>query len=178
MYKRILVPLDGSELSECSLDHVKEIALGCHVPEVILLGIVEPDEEAMPSFWGGIAGKQTQIEAGKNQATTGVIDFKRMTSEQQEAELVKKQEAVADAYLCRVAEPLIKAGMNVQIAVVCGKAADTIIDFTSTHHIDLIVMATHQRGDNPRWDIGKVADRVIRNSNIPVLTAVPTGCRI
>ena len=41
MYQRILVPLDGSELAECVLPHVKAIAKGCNVGEVILLDIVE-----------------------------------------------------------------------------------------------------------------------------------------
>ena len=42
MYKKILVPLDGSELAECALEHVKAIAIGCNVPEVVLLRVVEP----------------------------------------------------------------------------------------------------------------------------------------
>jgi nucleotide-binding universal stress UspA family protein len=41
VYKKILVPLDGSKLAECTLDHVKTIATGCHVPEVVLLRVVE-----------------------------------------------------------------------------------------------------------------------------------------
>ena len=46
MYKKILVPLDGSPFSECSLPHVKAIALGCKVPEVVLLSVVEPLSDA------------------------------------------------------------------------------------------------------------------------------------
>lgn len=42
MYKKILVPLDGSELAECVLPHVKAIAAGCGEGEVLLLRIVEP----------------------------------------------------------------------------------------------------------------------------------------
>ena len=42
MYKRILVPLDGSEMGECSLEHVKAIAKGCSVSEVDLLFVAEP----------------------------------------------------------------------------------------------------------------------------------------
>jgi len=42
MYKRMLVPLDGSEMAECSLEHVKAIAQGCCVPEVDLLFVAEP----------------------------------------------------------------------------------------------------------------------------------------
>jgi len=42
MYQKLLVPLDGSELGECVLPYVKEIARGCDVKEVILLEVIEP----------------------------------------------------------------------------------------------------------------------------------------
>lgn len=42
MYKKILVPLDGSELAECVLPHVKEVAAGHGEGKVMLLRIVEP----------------------------------------------------------------------------------------------------------------------------------------
>ena len=42
MYKKILAPLDGSELSECSLEHIKAVAAGCQIPEVVLLRVEEP----------------------------------------------------------------------------------------------------------------------------------------
>jgi nucleotide-binding universal stress UspA family protein len=42
MYKKILVPLDGSELAECVLPHVKAIAAGDGTGQVILLRVVEP----------------------------------------------------------------------------------------------------------------------------------------
>jgi nucleotide-binding universal stress UspA family protein len=42
MYKKILVPLDGSELAEVVLPHVKEIAAGYGEGKVMLLRIVEP----------------------------------------------------------------------------------------------------------------------------------------
>ncbi len=42
MYKKILVPLDSSELSECSLQHVKAMATGCQVKNVVLLSVIEP----------------------------------------------------------------------------------------------------------------------------------------
>ncbi|OGN97615.1 MAG: hypothetical protein A2Z77_04440 [Chloroflexi bacterium RBG_13_51_36] len=42
MYKKVLVPLDGSELAEVVLPHVKEVAAGHNEGKVILLRIVEP----------------------------------------------------------------------------------------------------------------------------------------
>ena len=42
MYRKMLVPLDGSELAECVLPHVKAIAAGGGETQVILLRVVEP----------------------------------------------------------------------------------------------------------------------------------------
>jgi len=39
MYKKVLVPVDGSELAECVLPHVKSIATGCSVPDVIFVRV-------------------------------------------------------------------------------------------------------------------------------------------
>ena len=40
MYKKILVPLDGSDLAECALSHVKSLVEDGSVGEVTLLNIV------------------------------------------------------------------------------------------------------------------------------------------
>ena len=42
MYQHILVPLDGSELAECVLPHVKTIAEGCNVIQVTIVRVSEP----------------------------------------------------------------------------------------------------------------------------------------
>jgi len=42
MYKKILVPLDGSELVECVLPHVESIVGGSGVQNGIFFRIVEP----------------------------------------------------------------------------------------------------------------------------------------
>lgn len=46
MYEKVLVPLDGSELAECALPHVMNLAKGGMVEEVTLLNVVE-----IPSAW-------------------------------------------------------------------------------------------------------------------------------
>jgi len=48
MYKKILVPLDGSALAECVLPHVKAIAVGCGTGQVVLLRVVEPLPAGIP----------------------------------------------------------------------------------------------------------------------------------
>ena len=42
MYQKILVPLDGSAVAECALIHARTVAIGLQVPEVVLMGSVEP----------------------------------------------------------------------------------------------------------------------------------------
>jgi len=46
MYEKVLVPLDGSKLAECVFPHVRELAVGGLIREIILLNVVE-----IPSAW-------------------------------------------------------------------------------------------------------------------------------
>ena len=41
MYNKMLVPLDGSQLAECVLPHVEDIAKGCDTEEVTLISVTE-----------------------------------------------------------------------------------------------------------------------------------------
>ena len=59
-----------------------------------------------------------------------------------------------------------------------GKAAEIILDYANKNGVDLVVMSTHGWGGKTRWDFGRVADRVIRASSIPVVMASPKGCRV
>ena len=43
MYKKVLVPLDGSDLAECTLSHVKNLSKDGSVGEVTLLNVVKVD---------------------------------------------------------------------------------------------------------------------------------------
>jgi nucleotide-binding universal stress UspA family protein len=178
MYNKILVPLDGSEMSECSLEHVKEVAVGCHIPEVILLSVVEPAKEAAPWVWGAFAGAQTKREAENKSATTSAIDYDAMRAQQSASAYEKQQQAFADDYLKKTAEKLTAQGMNVQTCILSGKPAETILNYAKDNGVDIIIMSTHGRGGNARWDFGKIADQVIRMSNAPVLVASPSACRI
>ena len=43
MYKKVLVPLDGSALAECTLSHLKNLFKDGSVGEVTLLNVVKVD---------------------------------------------------------------------------------------------------------------------------------------
>jgi len=147
----MLVPLDGSELSECSLDHARIVAVACQCADVILLQVIETDPQVVDI---GVSSEHWYRDA---QA--------RLRTE------VKK-------YVSRVANELKKEGLNAKGVVVNGKAADEILDYANKNKVDIIVMSTHGRSGVSRWFIGSVADKVLRHSAIPVLVAAPTACRV
>ena len=59
---------------------------------------------------------------------------------------------------------------NYETEVVMGNPADSILKFANERDIDLIVMGTHGRKGLDRTLMGSVADHVIKNADVPVLT--------
>jgi nucleotide-binding universal stress UspA family protein len=161
MYYRILAPLDGSKLAECTLGHIKDIATGCHVSEVVLLSYIEPVSNSL--IW---PSSETQI--------------KEMVNEMQDAQKQVRQKA--ESYLADVAANLRLSGLGVQTVVIEGKpgqqAADVILDYAVNNDADLIIMSTHGRSGISRWAFGSVSEKVVRHSTVPVLTVTPEGCRL
>ena len=152
MYQRILAPLDGSEFSECSLKHVESIALGCSVPEVVLLRVVEPIHSSDLAAYA-----EASIDTVK---------------------LMRDVESAAQTYIARKTEELTKSGVRVKGVIITGWAADSIMKYAEENGVDLIVMSTHGRSGINRWFMGSVTDKVVRHSIVPVLTVSPPGCRV
>lgn len=155
MYKKILAPLDGSKLAECTLDHVQAVASGCNVPEVVLLSVVD----VMPVAATGTSDTEA-VDA----------DWLNRTKEQ--------GQDWAKGYLSKTAAKLKKGGLAVDTAVVTGKPAEAILDYALKNNVDLIVMSTHGRSGVARWFMGSVADRIVNAAPVPVLLVAPPGCRV
>ena len=62
MYKKVLVPLDGSDLAECALSHLKSLFKDGSVGEVTLLNIVTID---IP--WGELESGHFNLNALREQ---------------------------------------------------------------------------------------------------------------
>lgn len=151
MYKKILVPLDGSKLAECVLPHVESIAKGCGTQCVVFLRVVEPF--VIPSGGEGFHFSEK--------------DMKRIDSESW---------AEARGYVSQLVAQTKYEGVKVQSEVVSGRAAETIAEYATKNEIDLIAIATHGRSGVSRWVWGSVADRVLRSSCTPVLMVRVPGC--
>jgi nucleotide-binding universal stress UspA family protein len=162
MYKRILVPLDGSQLAECSLSHVKSIAAGCGVSEVVLLTVTEGNTLDNMQW----VSSQTQI----------ISDVKEKNKR---FEIIKQS---VNDYLEKVGADLTGSGLTVKNEIIEARsdqhAADVILDYADRNQIDLIIISTHGRSGVSRWAFGSEADKVVRSSRVPVLTIAAAGCRI
>ena len=140
MYKRILVPLDGSPLAEAALDHARQLAL-CHNSEIVLLRVViSPYTIVAPDL----------VLAGQ-----GV-----------DQELLQQE---AEQYLQTQANKLAAQGIAIHLVACQGPVAEAILDHARSLAVDVIVMSTHGRGGVSRWVYGSVADRVLQAAPCPVL---------
>ena len=142
----ILCPLDGSELSR---------------------GIVEPAQSL-----GGLSGARYTLLR-----VTLPIPLLRpqfVVAAGQADRLMEEEQARARTEVEQVAGPMRARGLHVETAVVShGVPAVAILDYASTHAVDLIALATHGRGGWSRLALGSVADKVLRGSPMPVLIYRP-----
>jgi len=128
---RILVPLDGSPLSETALRPAAELARKVGA-ELVLSRVLQWSTQA---------------------AIYGVpdVDVAKIDEELSEG---------AEAYLEKVCEWLKPPG-EPETVVMHGPPADALITLVSEHNIDLVVMSSHTRGGIARAVLGSVADRLI-----------------
>lgn len=138
MYKRAVVPLDGSAVAETILPFILEIA-GPLDMEVVLLRVVQP----LPPI---------------------VVEGSRPVV----AEAVEAQQLDAEEYLAALAAELRNKGVRAETRVRRGVPTDEILVGARESKADLIAMTTHGRSGLGRLLFGSVAEDVLRHSDIPV----------
>jgi nucleotide-binding universal stress UspA family protein len=141
-FKRILVPLDGSELSETALPMALSLAEKYH-GQIILLRAVEQ--------------------------TTSLSYVTHANALQLRARLIASLSMEVHLYLRDKQQELGQQGYNVGILVADGSPAESIIEAATSRDVDLVVMSTHGRGGVARWTAGSVADKVLRYCPCPIL---------
>ncbi len=142
--KRLIVPLDGSELAERIVTYVEDLAKSLDL-EVMLLGV-----------YGAPVGTQTTGEGFYN--ATQLQAF------------VAELRAETVSYLAGKAEEMKRKGVkSVSFTAREGLAADEIIAVSRQQPDTLIAMCTHGRSGVKRWLLGSVTETVVRHSAAPVL---------
>ena len=147
LFRRVLVPLDGSSVAGGVLDHVMSLATPDVTVFVLLMvvALVLPIESAFT---------ETLVFADP-------LDYDR------------RREA-ALSYLEGVAEELRSGEALVEVLVIThDRAAQAILDTANDQQVDLIALSTHGRGGLSRVMQGSVADKVVREATVPVLIHRP-----
>lgn len=148
MFKRVLVPVDGSPTGETILPVILEIA-GPLDMEVVLLRVLEP---VPPVVLEGSA---------------------RVMLEDTEA---RHTDAVE--YLAPLAVELRNRGVRVETKVRRGMPAEEIVAAARELGADLIAMSTHGRSGLGRLLFGSMAEAVLRHSDIPVFLFRATAVQV
>jgi nucleotide-binding universal stress UspA family protein len=148
VYKRALIPLDGSVVAEGVVPFTLEVAgpLGL---DVTLLRVVVPGPP--PSV----------VEAGPI-----VIDH------------TEELCAEAESYLEPIAAQLRAGGVRATIEVRCGDPVAEILAGARETRADLIIMTTHGRTGLKRLLFGSVAEAMLRQTVVPVFLLRQTEAQI
>jgi len=156
MYQKLLVPLDGSELAECTLSHVKSLIKDGSVGQVTLLNVVKVD---FP--W----------ELGMGEYPEGI---KFDLNEVRESLFAKSRD-----YLANKKTQLVSRGVEVRTESLEGnRPADTIVEYAKEKGVELIIIGTHGYTGLKKLMMGSVAFSVLHQSHVPVLLIRPESCRI
>jgi nucleotide-binding universal stress UspA family protein len=145
--QKIAITLDGSELSERSLEPGLELAQRLHA-DVTLLRCVP---------YAAINSSLDEVEHGLG---------RRM-----------QQDLIDEAanYLAARSASYARSGVEIKTEVRVGPAADNIYEFVETYGTDLIVMATHGRTGVQRWVYGSVTEKVLHSVKTSLLVVRPVS---
>ncbi|RLM63431.1 universal stress protein [Halorubrum sp. Atlit-8R] len=100
-----------------------------------------------------------------------VVDGAAYSSLEAGAEVVVEAlESEGEEATTRVAEAAADAGVECVTSVTSGTAYRSIHSYVDDHDIDVVVMGTHGRKGIDRYLLGSVTERVVRTSDVPVLT--------
>jgi nucleotide-binding universal stress UspA family protein len=147
MYKKILVPLDGSPRAEKILPHVEALAKEDNA-SVILLQTIEPSSA---DFTPGLNSMVTPQELE--------IYWKSLQAAEKEG----------DEYLKKKAAELGKKNIKAEVVLQRGDAVASIVNVAKEKNADLIAMASHGRSGLSRVFYGSVANGVLHKVDRPLL---------
>jgi len=143
MYKKILVPLDGSKNDQMVLEHVKALAreLGSSLTLILVHRLAKAEDPFE---------RQVQMEDG----SSGY-----------------RAKLRAEAYLPELEELVQSDGIDVATEFLLAEEpeADAIVRYAREHDFDLIALANRERSPIGTFFFGNIEEKVRRRSTIPVL---------
>jgi nucleotide-binding universal stress UspA family protein len=152
MFKRMLVPIDGSHASATVVPYAADLAkrLECRVD----LLLVEPVDGAK------LPHPDHHRPARENGAVATLVVGTGTTVEVRKAN---------ERYVQRHVEEFHALGVEASGKVVCGDPVDEILAAALDLRSDVVAMATRKLSNFQRRDTGSIAEEVLWRSKLPVL---------
>ncbi len=150
MFRRMLVPLDGSGRAERAIPVAACLARTFGGSIVFLRVVTSPIEFA----WEALESPMRMKEA---------FDAER---------------ASAADYLAHIAASDELSGVTTITDVLDGIPAQVILSAVSSQQADMMVMSSHGYTGFKRWALGSVAQKVVRSSPVPVLVLREGGAEL
>jgi nucleotide-binding universal stress UspA family protein len=137
MFKRILVPLDGSGRACSALPVAARLARASSGSLLVSVRVVSTAPEHYPS-------------APANPTLAQTISGTDRT--------------LAESYLEGIASSQLLSGIEVKTEVQVGLIAPVILSIASSQRVDIIVICSHGFTGVKRWVMGSVAEKVAHNA--------------
>jgi len=144
MFKRILVPLDGSKRSERAIPVAARIARATG-GTIVFVEVVLP-----PVEFGTYTGDRT-------------VELKPSAFARREEAGAGYLESIRETYASEL------AGINTELDLSAGAAAPEIYEAARLEGVDLIVLCSRGETGLKRWAFGSIAQEAVRHSPVPVL---------
>ena len=155
MFKKILVPLDGSEHSSSALEIAAQIAKKFQA-QLTLLHVY--------SFVAPV-----MMAESFTQTTSGLPIIRPSLTSADLAEMEKEARQVGERILIEAKEKLASEGIIVDSSLTEGNPVQEITRIAKEGTFDLIVMGIRGIGKLKELLVGSVSDGVIKQSSCPVL---------
>lgn len=147
MFSKILLPLDGSELSSHATEHAKALALATKAP-LVLLQVIDSEAQLISQASGITIEPLAMGEVTVDAARTAVASQREAAQENLEA----------------ASAALVAAGLEVATEIREGNPGEEIVEAVEDLGCDVVVMASHGRTGFRRAILGSVADHVARHT--------------
>lgn len=159
MFRRIVVPLDGSDFSRTALPYAFALASG---PDTVVELVSSVDTLAALAGGPGLTAGEPGIAApaAMPAATADLIEAERSGREEVLA-------AAADGIRTHTSA-------TVEWTLLDGEPSDAVAEHVEERGADIVVMSTHGRGAVERAWLGSVADRLVRRLDVPALLVRPS----
>lgn len=139
MFKRVLVPLDGSERAERAIPLAAKIASASGGTVILVRAVATP------------------------------VEYGPVFAPHMGADIIESEQREFTNYLTQVASTPVLANVETETKVVAGGAALAIMQTITQKHVDLVVMTSHGRTGLTRLVLGSVAQHIAQNSPVPVV---------